>query len=181
MKKVTIFCDGACQGNPGPGGWAAILIDNQQVREIRGGTSATTNNRMELQAAIEALRALKEPCEIVFFTDSQYLRKGISEWLPKWKVRGWKTTFKTSVKNEDLWRELDAEAAKHHITWKWIKGHAGHEMHDQCDSLAKSEIQKVQTQFTCGELAILVENFKQSRDALEVAETHRDYDVLAEW
>ena len=162
MKRVTIFCDGACEGNPGPGGWAATLIDNQQVREISGGTSATTNNRMELQAAIEALRALKEPCEIMFFTDSQYLRKGISQWLPKWKVRKWKTTFKTSVKNEDLWRELDAEAAKHRITWKWIKGHAGHEMNERCDRLAKSEILKVRQQFTSNQLKMFLVEFQQS-------------------
>jgi ribonuclease HI len=137
MKRVTIHTDGGCEGNPGPGGWAAVLRYGAHVREISGSAAATTNNRMELQAAIEALRTLKEPCEVEFFTDSVYVRSGISEWLPRWKARGWLTVGKKPVKNEDLWRALEEASAPHRVTWKWLKGHAGHPENERCDELAQ--------------------------------------------
>jgi ribonuclease HI len=145
------------RGNPGRGAWAAILIDKEQLRTISGGVAATTNNRMELQAAIEALRALHQPCQGVIFTDSQYLQNGISKWLSKWKARGWRTSDRKRVKNEDLWRELDAEAAKHRITWKWIKGHAGDDLHDRCDRLARSAILTIRQHHTSDELNLSLE------------------------
>lgn len=142
-KKVVIHTDGACDGNPGPGGWAAILQYGQHVREVAGGVVHTTNNRMELQAAIEALRALKEPCDIEFFTDSQYLRQGITEWVGGWKRNGWRTMDRKPVRNAEQWRELDALAARHEISWHWLRGHAGHKLNERCDKLAKNEIGKV--------------------------------------
>jgi ribonuclease HI len=124
MKRVVIHSDGGCHGNPGPGGWAAILEYGPHRRELSGGEPATTNNRMELQAAIEALTALKEPCEVDFYTDSEYVRKGVSDWLSKWKRNGWMTSAKRRVKNEDLWRALDACSSRHRVKWHWVKGHA---------------------------------------------------------
>jgi ribonuclease HI len=164
MKKVVLYSDGACEGNPGPGGWAAILTYGQHAREISGGAPATTNNRMELKAAVEGLKALKEPCEVEFLTDSQYVRSGISEWLKDWKMRGWKTKDKKAVKNEDLWKELDAESVKHQIIWKWLKGHAGHEMNERCDLLAKTEILKIRQQFNPEQLKTVLEEFKRNSD-----------------
>jgi ribonuclease HI len=164
MKKVVLYSDGACEGNPGPGGWAAILIYGRHQREISGAEPATTNNRMELTAAVEGLGALKEPCEIEFFTDSQYVQNGISEWLKHWKTRGWKTKEKKTVKNEDLWRELDAKSAKHQISWRWLKGHAGHEMNERCDLLAKNEILRLRQKFKPEQLEGLLEDFKRSSD-----------------
>jgi ribonuclease HI len=168
MKKVVVYSDGACEGNPGPGGWAAILTYGQHTREISGGLPATTNNRMELKAAVEALRALKEPCEIEFFTDSQYVQNGISEWLKDWKGRGWKTKEKKAVKNEELWKELDAEAAKHEVSWKWLKGHAGHEMNERCDLLARTEILKIKHKFNPDQLKTFLEEFKQSLEPTDL-------------
>jgi ribonuclease HI len=133
---VTIFTDGACRGNPGPGGWGAILIFRDHEREIWGGEPATTNNRMELTAAIEALTALKRPCRVELHTDSQYVRNGISQWLPLWKARGWRTMSKGAVKNEDLWRRLDEAASRHQVDWRWVKGHAGHPLNERADALA---------------------------------------------
>jgi ribonuclease HI len=133
---VTIFTDGACRGNPGPGGWGAILIFGDHEREIWGGEAATTNNRMELTAAIEALTALKRPCRVELHTDSQYVRNGISQWLPLWKARGWRTMSKGAVKNEDLWRRLDEAASRHQVDWRWVKGHAGHPLNERADALA---------------------------------------------
>ncbi len=133
---VTIFTDGACRGNPGPGGWGAILIFGDHEREICGGEAATTNNRMELTAAIEALTALKRPCRVELHTDSQYVRNGISQWLPLWKARGWRTMSKGAVKNEDLWRRLDEAASRHQVDWRWVKGHAGHPLNERADALA---------------------------------------------
>jgi ribonuclease HI len=164
MKKVVLYSDGACEGNPGPGGWATILTYGSHQREIAGGVPATTNNRMELKAALEGLKVLKEPCEVEFFTDSQYVQNGISEWLKDWKNRGWKTKDKKAVKNEDLWRELDAESAKHQITWRWLKGHAGHEMNERCDLLARNEILKLRQKFNPEQLKALLEDFKRSSD-----------------
>jgi ribonuclease HI len=135
--KVVIYTDGACSGNPGPGGWGAVLISGPHEREISGGELATTNNRMELMAAIQALEALKRPCRVELHTDSQYLRTGITEWLAGWKARGWKTAAKAPVKNEDLWRRLDEARARHDVVWRWVKGHAGHELNERADALAR--------------------------------------------
>ncbi len=135
--EVVIFTDGSCRGNPGPGGWGAILIFGEHEREIWGGEAATTNNRMELTAAVEALNALKRPCRVELHTDSQYVRTGITQWLSLWKARGWRTTTKGAVKNEDLWRRLDEASARHEIDWRWVKGHAGHDLNERADQLAK--------------------------------------------
>ncbi|MGA7392047.1 MAG: ribonuclease HI [Terrimicrobiaceae bacterium] len=142
MKKIVIHSDGACHGNPGPGGWAATLAYGPHHRELSGGVPATTNNRMELQAAIEALSALNERCEVEFYTDSKYVKNGVSSWLSKWKRNGWKTKSKKLVKNDDLWRALDSHASKHLVKWHWLKGHAGHAGNERCDQLANAEIAK---------------------------------------
>ncbi len=163
-KKVTIHTDGACDGNPGPGGWAAVLRFGEHVRELTGGESATTNNRMELQAAISALKTLKESCEVTLFTDSEYLRGGITEWLPLWKANHWRTADRKAVKNDDLWRQLDEVASKHNVKWQWLKGHAGHPDNERCDQLAGVEIQKIRGQYTPEKLASLREAFVASRD-----------------
>ena len=133
---VVIYTDGACSGNPGPGGWGAILISGKHERELWGGERATTNNRMELMAAIQALEALKRPCKVELHTDSKYVQQGISEWISGWKARGWKTAAKSAVKNEDLWRRLDTARLRHDVTWKWVKGHSGHTLNDRADELA---------------------------------------------
>ncbi len=143
MDKVEIFTDGACKGNPGPGGWGALLIAGEHRKELFGGELNTTNNRMELKAVIEALSALKRPCEIVLHTDSQYVQKGISEWIHGWKARGWKTAAKEPVKNVDLWQALDAAQAKHRIQWRWVKGHAGHDGNERADALANLGVASV--------------------------------------
>ena len=135
--KVLIYTDGACRGNPGPGGWGAILIFGKHEKEIWGGELDTTNNRMELMAAIQALAALTRPCKVELHTDSQYVKKGISEWISSWKARGWKTADKSPVKNVDLWQRLDAARARHEVDWRWVKGHAGHEMNERADALAR--------------------------------------------
>jgi ribonuclease HI len=134
---VVIFTDGSCRGNPGPGGWGALLMFGDREREIWGGEAQTTNNRMELTAAIEALTALKRPCRVELHTDSQYVRNGISEWLSIWKARGWRTTTKGAVKNEDLWRRLDEARLRHEVDWRWVKGHAGHPENERADALAR--------------------------------------------
>lgn len=136
MKKVQLITDGACRGNPGPGGWAAILRYKNHRKELSGSEPFTTNNRMELRAAIEGLRALKEPCEVEIITDSEYLRKGITEWMAKWKSRGWSTVRKKSVLNQDLWRELDELAGRHKTRWVWVRGHADHPDNLRADELA---------------------------------------------
>ena len=163
-KKVTIHTDGACDGNPGPGGWAAVLRSESHTRELTGGEPATTNNRMELQAAISALTALKQPCEVTLFTDSEYLRQGITEWLSRWKANNWRTVDRKPVKNDDLWRQLDEVASRHSINWQWLKGHAGHPDNERCDQLAGTEIQKIRRQHTPEKLAALREAFVASRD-----------------
>jgi len=140
MPTVTAFTDGACAGNPGPGGWAAILIDGETRREISGYVPSTTNNRMELAAAIEALRALPDGADVDLHTDSQYLRTGMSEWLARWKRNGWRTAARKPVKNEDLWRILDALAQRHHVRWHWVRGHDGHPENERCDELANAAI-----------------------------------------
>ena len=136
MDKVEIYTDGACKGNPGLGGWGALMIAGEHRKEIFGGERNTTNNRMELKAVIEALGALKRPCEVVIHTDSQYVQKGISEWIHNWRLRGWKTAAKEPVKNADLWQALDAAQAQHKVEWRWVKGHAGHDGNERADELA---------------------------------------------
>jgi ribonuclease HI len=159
MKKVVIHSDGGCHGNPGPGGWAAVLEHGARKRELSGGAPATTNNRMELQAAIEALNALKVPCEVDFYTDSEYVKNGVSGWVFNWKRNGWKTKSKKPVKNEDLWRALDAAVARHKIHWHWLKGHAGHAGNERCDLLANKEIANVKKMFSREQLKALLAEF----------------------
>jgi ribonuclease HI len=137
-ERVTIHTDGACSGNPGPGGWGAILTFGDQEKELNGGEPHTTNNRMELMAAISALEALKRPCVVELHTDSQYLRNGIMSWINNWKRNGWRTADKGSVKNVDLWKRLDSALAPHTVHWHWVKGHAGHSMNERADELARS-------------------------------------------
>ena len=142
--RVVIYTDGACRGNPGPGGWGAIMIHGQRERELCGGEELTTNNRMELTAAAEALLALKRPCRVELHTDSQYVRQGITEWLAGWKTRGWRTAGKSPVKNEDLWRRLDAARRRHEVDWRWVKGHSGHPLNDRADALARRGLLKAE-------------------------------------
>lgn len=140
---VEIYTDGACRGNPGPGGWGAVLRFNGTEKELYGGEALTTNNRMELLAAIRALEALKRPCRVRLTTDSKYVQQGISEWLPNWKRRNWKTAGRQPVKNVDLWQQLDALAAPHEIDWQWVKGHAGHPENERADRLANRAIDEL--------------------------------------
>jgi ribonuclease HI len=137
MKSVEIFTDGACSGNPGPGGWGAILRYNGNTKELSGGELETTNNRMELMAAIQALDALKQPCKVDFYTDSNYVKDGIGGWIEGWKRNGWKTAAKAPVKNAELWRALDEARSRHEVTWHWVKGHAGHPENERADELAR--------------------------------------------
>ncbi|KZE25357.1 RNase HI [Crenobacter luteus] len=141
---VELFTDGACKGNPGPGGWGAILRYKGQEKEMSGGEDNTTNNRMEMTAVIEGLAVLKRPCRVVVYTDSQYVQKGISEWIHGWKKRGWKTAAKEPVKNADLWQKLDEIAARHQIDWRWVRGHAGHPENERADELANRGVAAVQ-------------------------------------
>lgn len=143
MSVVEIYTDGACRGNPGPGGWGALLIYGDHEGELHGGESVTTNNRMELTAAIRALESLKRPCEVVLHTDSQYVRQGITEWMANWKKRGWMTAARKPVKNADLWRELDAAQARHQIDWRWVKGHSGNPGNERADALANLGIDEL--------------------------------------
>ena len=144
MKNVEIFTDGACRGNPGPGGWGALLRYGDVERELFGGDLNTTNNRMELQAAIEALRALSRPCSVDLTTDSVYVRNGITNWLDSWKKKGWKTAARKPVKNVDLWQVLDAENQRHQVRWHWVKGHSGHTENERADQLANRGIDELQ-------------------------------------
>ena len=143
MVEVKIYTDGACRGNPGPGGWAAILCSGERRKELSGSEQQTTNNRMELTAAIKALEALKQRSDVALFTDSQYLRLGITEWLPEWKRKGWRTAKKQPVKNTDLWQRLEQAAQQHHVRWYWVKGHSGHRGNDQADRLANQAIDEL--------------------------------------
>ncbi len=143
MTDVVIHTDGACRGNPGPGGWGVLLEAKGRTKELCGGEHDTTNNRMELTAAIEGLRALNRRCRVALYTDSTYVRSGILEWLPNWKRRGWKTAAKKPVKNVDLWQALDAEAARHDVEWHWVKGHAGHPGNERADALANRGIDQL--------------------------------------
>jgi len=143
LKTVEVFTDGACRGNPGPGGWGVLLRYQDKERELWGGEAETTNNRMELRAAIEALRALKEPCKVVLTTDSEYVRKGITEWIDNWKLKGWRTAAKKPVKNADLWQLLDSERERHQVDWHWVKGHSGHRENEIADTLANRGIDEL--------------------------------------
>jgi ribonuclease HI len=143
MTEVSIYTDGACRGNPGPGGWAALLVAGGQRKEVSGAEAATTNNRMELKAAIEGLGALKRRCRVLLYTDSKYVLQGITEWLPQWKARGWRTAAREPVKNQDLWEKLDAAAAAQDIEWHWVKGHSGHDGNEYADALANRAIDRL--------------------------------------
>jgi ribonuclease HI len=141
--RVTIHTDGACSGNPGPGGWGAILQWGDHTRELKGGEAHTTNNRMELMAAIMALETLKRPCDVALHTDSEYLRQGITDWISGWKRNGWRTAARKPVKNLDLWQRLDAAVGRHTVHWHWVRGHAGHDLNERADELAREAIAEV--------------------------------------
>ena len=141
MESVKIYADGACKGNPGPGGWGALLVRGGVEKELFGGESATTNNRMELTAAIRALDALTRACEVDIYTDSQYVQKGMTEWVNSWKRRGWRTADRQPVKNVDLWQQLETAAARHKVSWHWVRGHAGHEGNERADALANRGVE----------------------------------------
>jgi ribonuclease HI len=143
LDEVAIFTDGACRGNPGPGGWGVILCFGEQEKELYGGERETTNNRMELMAAIQALEALKRPCNVTLTTDSSYVQKGITEWLQAWKRRGWRTADKKPVKNQDLWQRLEAAMPPHRIRWHWVRGHSGHPENERADQLANLAIDEM--------------------------------------
>ncbi len=145
-RSVELYTDGACLGNPGPGGWGALLRFNSTEKELSGGEADTTNNRMELLAVIEGLNALTRPCTVEVYTDSQYVQKGITEWISGWKARGWKTAAKKPVKNADLWQALDAAQEPHRVSWHWVKGHAGHPENERVDDLARMEAQNIQAE-----------------------------------
>jgi ribonuclease HI len=159
MKPVTIYTDGACEGNPGPGGWAAILIYKAQRRELTGACPATTNNRMELTAALRALEALKESCRVELHTDSQYLQRGMSEWLPAWKRRGWRRG-RQRILNVDLWTALDAEASRHDVAWRWVRGHNQQPENERCDALAVEAIRRLRREMGEARLAEALRAFR---------------------
>ncbi len=162
VKKVTIYTDGACLGNPGPGGWAATLEYCGVHKDFSGGELASTNNRMELQAAIEALRKLKETCKVQLYTDSEYLRDGITTWIHVWKARGWRK----KVKNKDLWLQLDEIAGKHEITWHWVRGHSGAEGNERCDMLSLEAAQKIEASHTQQQRDEALNQFLKNRSAV---------------
>lgn len=143
MKQIELFTDGACKGNPGPGGWGALLRYGEVEKKLCGGEANTTNNRMELMAAIEGLKALKEKCQVSLTTDSQYVRQGITSWMHGWKKNGWKTSARKPVKNEDLWRLLDEQVNRHEVEWFWVKGHSGHRENEIADELANQGILRI--------------------------------------
>ena len=142
LGKVTIYTDGACKGNPGPGGWGVVLKSGDKEKYLHGGETLTTNNRMEMTAVIEALKALKMPCHVSLYTDSKYVMQGVTEWLSGWKARGWKTAGKDPVKNVDLWQEIDSLLGTHEIAWHWVKGHAGHPGNELADALANKGVEE---------------------------------------
>ena len=145
MQEVTVYSDGACKGNPGLGGWGTVLVSGGHEKELFGGEAVTTNNRMELMAAIAGLIALTRPCSVKLVTDSQYVMKGIQEWLPNWKKRGWKTASKEPVKNADLWQKLDDEVNRHQVSWQWVRGHTGHPGNERADQLANRGVDEVRS------------------------------------
>ncbi len=164
IPGVVIYTDGGCQGNPGVGGWGVVLRYKTLRKEFSGGSPATTNNRMELTAAIESLKALTKPCEVALHTDSEYVRNGITKWLAGWKRNGWKTSTKQPVKNADLWRELDSHTARHAVSWKWVKGHAGVPDNEVCDQLAGAAMQAVRQQYSKAELEAKLKLFKEREE-----------------
>lgn len=143
MQTIEVFTDGGCRGNPGPGGWGAILRYNEHVKELKGGAPHTTNNQMELTAAIRAFEALSRPCHVIITTDSQYVKNGITQWMSGWKKKGWKTAANKPVKNKELWQELDAAIAPHQVEWHWVKGHAGHPENERADELANQAMDEL--------------------------------------
>ncbi|HET8729991.1 MAG TPA: ribonuclease HI [Moraxellaceae bacterium] len=143
MTEVEMYCDGACRGNPGPGGWGVLLRSGTHEKRLHGGALQTTNNRMELQGAIEGLAALRKDCRVIVWTDSEYVKKGMTEWLVGWKARGWKTSQRQPVKNADLWQRLEEETLRHHVEWRWVKGHNGHEGNEIADQLANQGIDEL--------------------------------------
>ncbi|HJT97220.1 MAG TPA: ribonuclease HI [Rhodanobacteraceae bacterium] len=146
MQKVEVFTDGACLGNPGPGGWAVLLRHDAREKALVGAEAMTTNNRMELMAAIAGIEALKRACAVVVTTDSQYVRRGVEEWIGRWKANGWKTSDRKPVKNRDLWERLDAALASHDVRWRWVKGHAGHAENERVDALAREAAQAIKSE-----------------------------------
>lgn len=163
VKKVTIYTDGACVGNPGPGGWAAILQFGNAVRELAGGEIATTNNRMELQAAIQGLTKLKERCDVEIFTDSEYLREGISKWIHGWKATGWKKR----IRNKDLWLALEKVASRHEVHWNWVRGHAGNSKNERCDLLATQQAERLEKTNSRAELSRALAEFQMIQSKCE--------------
>ena len=149
LPRVTVYTDGACRGNPGPGGWGVVLASGQHEKTLKGYESDTTNNRMELMAAIMALRTLNTPCEVALWTDSQYVRQGITQWIHNWLKRGWKTAAKQPVKNAELWKTLHEETQRHTIEWHWVKGHSGHPGNERADELANEAIDEHQRRAAC--------------------------------
>lgn len=143
MQKIEIFTDGGCRGNPGPGGWGALLRYNGHIKELKGAEAHTTNNQMELMAAIQAFEALKRPCKVKITTDSQYVKNGITQWMAGWKKKGWKTAANQPVKNQELWQRLDAAIASHEVEWHWVKGHSGHPENERVDTLANEAIDEL--------------------------------------
>jgi len=164
MKKVIIHSDGGCHGNPGPGGWGVVLAYGSRRRELSGGEMATTNNRMEIMAAIEALSALKEACEVEFFTDSEYVKNGVTKWIWGWQKNGWRTKERKPVKNADLWRRLAAATTTHKVKWNWLKGHNGHTENERCDRLANAAIEKIKASHPAVELKAALKTFKVRLD-----------------
>ncbi|WP_178861617.1 ribonuclease HI [Thiomicrorhabdus cannonii] len=143
LQKIEIFTDGGCRGNPGPGGWGALLRYNGHIKELKGAEAHTTNNQMELMAAIQAFEALKRPCKVKITTDSQYVKNGITQWMAGWKKKGWKTAANQPVKNQELWQRLDAAIAQHDVEWHWVKGHSGHPENERVDTLANQAIDEL--------------------------------------
>lgn len=162
MKSVVVFSDGGCRGNPGPGAWAVVLEYKGRRKELSGGEPATTNNRMELQGAIAALNALREPCEVAFYTDSKYVKDGITSWVRGWKAKGWRISSKKPLKNADLWKALDQAVARHRVTWHWVKGHAGHPGNERCDQLANTVMDRIQASHSRAQLAAALKAFVAS-------------------
>ncbi len=162
LKRVVVHTDGGCQGNPGPGAWACVLQFGRQKLELAAGVPATTNNRMELSAAIHALQALNQACAVELHTDSEYVRQGITSWVQGWKRNGWRTKNKAPVKNQDLWQQLDTLASKHRIDWRWVKGHAGDALNERCDRLAGQKMAEVRKKYSRSELSSALEQFRRT-------------------
>ena len=161
LKRVVVHTDGGCQGNPGPGAWACVLQFGRQTLELAGGELATTKNRMELQAAIHALQALNQRCAVEIYTDSEYLRQGITAWVHGWKRNGWRTKEKKPVRNQDLWQALDVLVAQQQVDWRWLKGHAGHPLNERCDQLAGKKMAEIRRQNTGTQLAAALAEFRR--------------------